>query len=123
MSSALDFPALFPLAALPEFPTIGESLTYQATGLTVVLLALCMIWASLELIGLHFKRVERRAKAARSAEPAATAGVPPEVIAVIAGVVHVMLGASRRIHSVKRAEPAVGGAGEGRRQITASRQG
>ncbi len=119
-----------PLATLPEYPNVGESLLYQATGLAVVLIALCTIWFLLELIGVFFKRADARVKTA-PVSPVATAApavasepppgtIPAEVVAVIAAAVHVTLGGRHRIHSVTPALSPVDWAREGRREIFAS---
>jgi hypothetical protein len=122
-TSALSASAL--VAYLPEFPTLRESLGFQANGLIVVLIALCSIWGVLELIGLYFKRVERQAGlVAETTGPAAPqpaeVGLSPEIIAVIASAVHATLGPRHRIHAVTTVEPPVDWAREGRRQIFAS---
>ena len=122
------------LAYLPDYPTVGESLMFQLNGLIVVMLALCSIWGVLEVIGLYFKRADRRVAdakrvaqlAAIPAEPAkagqtlGAAGVSPQTVAAIAAAVHAVLGAPHRIHHVKPADAPVDWAREGRRQIFAS---
>jgi Na+-transporting methylmalonyl-CoA/oxaloacetate decarboxylase gamma subunit len=123
------------LAFLPDYPTVGESLTFQVTGLVVVLAALCSIWGLVELIGAIFKRIEARrgtaaqlpvgapvvpAEPATAGQAAGSPGLTPEILAVIAAAVHVTLGGSHRVTVVKPAETAVDWAREGRRQIFAS---
>ena len=131
MMSASWFTSTPQLAALPEYPSVGESLLYQATGLAVVLIALCSIWFLLELIGVFFKRADARAKAGATTSPTPTAAravaseplsgpIPPEVVAVIAAAVHFTLGGRHRIHSFTPALTPVDWAREGRREIFAS---
>ena len=103
-----------PLLALPEHPTLGESLVYQINGLVVVFIALGLIWAMMEIMGAIFRRVADH-QAARAAavptvaapEPAAPApataaadGVDPATYAAIVAAVHCTLGQGHRIVGV-----------------------
>ena len=103
-----------PLLALPEHPTLGESLVYQINGLVVVFIALGLIWAMMEIMGAIFRRVAVH-QAARAAavptvaapEPAAPApataaadGVDPATYAAIVAAVHCTLGQGHRIVGV-----------------------
>lgn len=138
------------LAALPEFPSVGESLVFQLTGLVVVFTALGSIWGLLELMGWAF-RVAARAKqsAAHPAFTGATAhantkiAAPPstakpaepptptpppgatnpavEIAAVISACAYLATeGRPFRIVSVVPVEPHLDWAREGRREIWAS---
>jgi sodium pump decarboxylase gamma subunit len=103
-----------PLLALPEHPTLGESLVYQINGLVVVFIALGLIWAMMEIMGAIFRRVavDQAARAAAvptvaAPEPAAPApataaadGVDPATYAAIVAAVHCTLGQGHRIVGV-----------------------
>lgn len=121
-------------ASLPEFPTLGESITFQFTGLLVVFTALSSIWASVELMGWMF-RLAARAKARRvaaqavllpatdaeSSAAAASDQPPPEIVALIAAAVYAATdGKSHRIASITPLDPNTDWAREGRRNIFAS---
>ncbi len=116
------------LGVLPEHPSLGESIPYQLTGLAVVFIALGLIWAALEVMGLYFKRrAPAPAVAPVSAAPAAPApvvpaGLPPELVAVIAATVQVSLEGPYRIQAIVPVNPGQDWAHEGRRQIFASHQ-
>lgn len=130
---------LYPLAAaLPEKPTMSESLQYGMVGLIVVFTALCSIWALLELMGVVFRSLERRRKAREEAAMVAAIrdndttsvddNIAPETVAVISAAVYACLEAGAHIVSimpVDRAAPArdlqlMAWSSEGRRQIFAS---
>lgn len=122
-----------PLGVLSEHPGVLETITYQLNGLVVVFLALCFIWAVMEVVGLFFRRKaaaeEAVVKAAKLAAEEAAAlaltnapaepSLPPELIAVIAAAVKVTLRHKRyKVHAIVPA--ASDWAREGRRQIFSS---
>lgn len=105
-----------PLLALPEHPTLGESLVYQINGLVVVFIALGLIWAMMEIMGAIFRRVAGHQAARAVAVPtvaapeptapapataaAAVDGVDPATYAAIVAAVHCTLGQGHRIVGV-----------------------
>ena len=122
------------LAALPEFPSVRESLGFQLTGLMVVFIALVLIWGLMELSGAIFRRLDASAKTrvpapAPAAAPATPAAAPASVsaspedgpdaatLAVIFAAVHTVLGgAAHRVVSVTpAAEAPLDWSREGRR--------
>lgn len=117
-----------PLAALPDYPSVGESVLFQLNGLIVVFLALGSIWGMLELMGVIFRRskpaVTPPASATTAAPTPASApagAVPPEIIAVISAAVHVATaGQAHRIAAIVPANAELDWAREGRRTIFAS---
>ncbi len=125
-----------PLAALPEFPSIGESILFQLNGLIVVFIALGSIWGMLELMGLVFRRSKPTPAAAQSAHaslpgiaapsaPVSASGeLRPELIAAISAAVHVTIaGQPHRIAAIIPASvDSEHWAREGRRSIFASRK-
>ena len=127
-------PAL--LGVLPEYPTMPEVISFQATGLMVVFLALGSLWFLLSIAGRIFAFRDARVAAAKAAAapvtlaPALTASpasappaeAPPAgaVLAVIAAAVHVTLGRRARVVSVSPVRVDGDWAREGRRQIFAS---
>ncbi len=132
---AASLPPLPPLATLPEFPSLSETMAYQLNGLIVVGLALGSIWLLVEIIGAWFRGADRRAAEARAAAaaaapavanptpaatPTATPSDAPELIAVIAAAVHCTLGANARVVSVAPGESSADWAREGRRTIFSS---
>lgn len=122
------------LAALPDYPTIGDSILFQLNGLIVVFIALGSIWGLLEIMGWFFRRTKPStpspapasslpSAAGTSALPPAAAPIPPELIAVISAAVHVATaGRPHRIASIVPAplESELDWAREGRRTIFAS---
>lgn len=95
------------IASLPEFPTLRESLAFQAIGLIVVFIALCSIWLLLELMGLYFRRRDSVAVESPVHAPSAEgAAVDPATAALITAAVHVSLGGNHRIHSITPAGSA-----------------
>lgn len=125
--AVLPFPSL-PLAALPDYPTMGESVLFQLTGLVVVFLALGSIWGMLEIMGVFFRRAKPVPPAAATAAPSSVAPATadttsPELLAVISAAVHVAL--AGRPHRIAAVVPAPvdsehDWAREGRRTIFAS---
>jgi Na+-transporting methylmalonyl-CoA/oxaloacetate decarboxylase gamma subunit len=119
-----------PVASLPEFPSLSESIIYQVNGLIVVFTALSLIWGLLELMALWFKWRARVAKAAAVASapvavPAAAASddLAPELVAAMAAAVHHTLGGTTRITSIVRVDAPDGEwTREGRRQIHSARK-
>jgi Oxaloacetate decarboxylase, gamma chain. len=121
-----------PLATLPDYPSVGESVLFQLNGLIVVFLALGSIWGMLELMGVIFRRskpaVTPPASAAATSPAAAptpastpACAVPPEIIAVISAAVHVATaGQPHRIAAIVPANAQLDWAREGRRTIFAS---
>lgn len=105
-----------PLLALPEHPTLSESLVYQVNGLVVVFIALGLIWAMMEIMGAIFRRVAGHQAARAVAVPtvaapeptapapataaAAVDGVDPATYAAIVAAVHCTLGQGHRIVGV-----------------------
>lgn len=109
-----------PLLALPEHPTLGESLVYQINGLVVVFIALGLIWAMMEIMGAIFRRVAVHQAARAAAVPTVAApelaapgpapatataaasadGVDPATYAAIVAAVHCTLGQGHRIVGV-----------------------
>ncbi len=132
-------PALVPFALAP-YPSIGESLRFQLTGLVVVFIVLGAIWALMEIIGAFFKRRQAALDAAKKVSqapvaippvPAPVVSAPPaplesgsgpsaEITAVIAAAVHMTLGPRFRIHSIAPVSENLDWAREGRRTIFAS---
>ncbi len=124
------------LAALPEFPSLGESVLFQLNGLIVVFIALGSIWGMLELMGLFFRRSKpapattqpapapTSPRAAPSASDSAANELPPELLAAISAAIHVAL--AGRAHRITAIVPAAidseHWAREGRRSIFASRK-
>lgn len=125
-----------PLAALAEYPSLGDTVAFQINGLIVVFLVLGSIWFLLELIGKVFQRRDAALAKARSIAPAPAAvvpasptatspaassdGPPPEIVALIAAVVHTTFGPGHRIAAINPARIDQDWAREGRRQIFAS---
>jgi hypothetical protein len=99
------------LAVLPEYPSVGESFTYQLSGLFVVFMALGGIWALLEVIGGFFRRADaRRIKPPETVTPpAATVEVEPVIApltsALIAATVHSAFEGRARILSATPEDP------------------
>lgn len=117
------------LGVLPDHPSLSESIPFQLTGLAVVFIALGLIWLALEAMGLYFKRRTPAPSAAPAAvappapaAPAVPAGLPPELVAVIAATVQVSLEGPYRIQAIVPVNPGQDWAHEGRRQIFASHQ-
>lgn len=119
------------LGVLPDHPSLSDSIPYQLTGLAVVFIALGLIWVALEVMGLYFKRrapapvvapVPAAPVAAAPVTPAVPAGLPPELVAVIAATVQVSLEGPYRIQAIVPVNPGQDWAHEGRRQIFASHQ-
>lgn len=127
-------PTLPPLAFLPEYPTVLETLGYQAVGLIVVFTALGLIWLMLEAMGAWFRRLAARpakpAAAPAAATPAspppepaavALAAVEPPLAVIIAAAVHtVMRGRRHRVVSITPAPEHQAWSVEGRRHIFSS---
>lgn len=126
-----------PPGLLPTHPSLSEMLSFQATGLLIVFLALGSIWFALEIIGRIFQFWEKRRAAvptpaptpapapaaAIPAEPppaAADEGVPAGVLVAIAAAVHETLGPRGRVAAVRSITTDQDWAREGRRQIFAS---
>lgn len=116
---------------LSDNPTLGESLTYQATGLIVVFTALGLIWLVLTMVGTYFKRADAvaqakaKAKAAAAAEaakaaPAVSDELTPQVVAAITAAVQVTLEGAFRIQAIIPVQNRQDWAHEGRRRIFAS---
>ena len=120
-------------ATLPEFPSLGESLEFQLTGLAVVFIALSSIWGLLELMGWIFRAIAKRAD--RRVPPPAPSplvtlspgfasrngALPTEVAAAITAAVFVVCdGQHCRIASITPADAGFDWAREGRREIFAS---
>ena len=109
-----------PLATLPAYPSIPESLAFQLNGLIVVFIALGAIWGLMELSGVIFRSQHRRQKA-ESVRPTVvqerTDEVSPEILAVIAAVVATVISQPHRIHRVSTESPLRDWAREGRREI------
>ncbi len=102
------------LAALPEYPSVPDSLAYQLTGLAVVFIALGGIWGLLEISGACFRRIN--AHHAGAAEPVPelppasqiatpSAGVAPLTHALVAASVHAFFRGRARIVSVGETPP------------------
>lgn len=114
-------------AALPDFPTLGDSIRFQLTGLAVVFIALGSIWAAMELIGAYFRRHPQSAPVPPPA-PAPTRATAVEpgpdaaTLAIIAAAIHVTIGGPHRIHAITAADHPVDWAREGRRHQFASHQ-
>jgi len=127
-------PAVLALA-LPEYPTLGQSLQYQLTGFLVVAFTLGSLAFLVGLIGRFFAALDARrtvtpvlsARPAPIAPPTpapATDDISPAVLAAIAGAVAAALGDSRfAIRGVQVADPRqnLAWSAEGRRSIYASR--
>lgn len=136
-------PSLPPLAFLSEYPTMLETLGYQAVGLIVVFTALGLIWIMLEAMGAWFRRLAARpAKAAPAAAAPATAPVslprpvgvalakdgpiapattePPLAVIIAAAVHTVMRGRRHRVVSITPAPEHQAWSVEGRRHIFSS---
>ncbi len=89
------------IAALPEFPTLRESLAFQTIGLIVVFIALCSIWVLLEIIGLYFRRNGNQTAATPTPAKAPSDGTAdPATIILVAAAVHASLGAGHRVHAI-----------------------
>jgi Na+-transporting methylmalonyl-CoA/oxaloacetate decarboxylase gamma subunit len=118
-----SLPACF-IASLPEFPSLGESLRFQLTGLAVVFIALGSIWAVMEIAGAWFKRHPQPVASAPAAPTVAPAdaAIDPATLAIIAAAVHVTVGGPHRIHAITAADHPVDWAREGRRHHFASHQ-
>lgn len=127
--------ALPPLAFLPEYPTVIETLGYQAVGLIVVFTALGLIWLMLEGMGAWFRGLAaRNAKPAPAALPLAALAAPapnaaplppspaePHIAVIIAAAVHTVLrGQRHRIVSITTAPENQAWSVEGRRHIFSS---
>ena len=116
------------LGVLPDHPSLSESIPFQLTGLAVVFIALGLIWVALEVMGLYFKRrapapaVAPVPAASAAPAPVVPAGLPPELVAVIAATVQVSLEGPYRIQAIVPVNPGQDWAHEGRRQIFASHQ-
>ncbi len=112
------------VASLPEFPSLGESVRFQLTGLAVVFIALGSIWAVMEIAGAWFKRHPQPVAAVPSAPavPPADSAIDPATLAIIAAAVHVTVGGPYRIHAITAADHPVDWAREGRRHHFASHQ-
>ena len=128
---------------------IGDSIVFQLDGMLVVFITLALIWASITLLGIYFKRAAIMAAASAAAtaatqtrpapsvppatpvpgvpvesadaSPLASSDLSPELVAVIAAAVQLTLRDAYRIHAIV---PVAGHdwAHEGRRQIFASHQ-
>ena len=130
-----------PPGLLPTHPSVSEMLSFQATGLLIVFLALGSIWFSLEIIGRIFQFLEKRRAAVPTSAPealpaqvppaaipakpapapaAAATGVPAGVLVAIAAAVHETLGPRGRVAAVRSITTDQDWAREGRRQIFAS---
>lgn len=116
---------------LPEHPGLAESLRFQFVGFMIVMLVLSTLWLLIQCVGAIFQKTASRVKAIpskKSAPAMSNAGsTPPEVVAAIAAAVHVVVGASHRIVSVRPVVVATQSAlninawsVEGRRQIFSS---
>lgn len=118
-----SLPAIF-FSSLSEFPSLGESLRFQLTGLAVVFIALGSIWAVMEIAGAWFRRHPQKvaAPAPAPAAPPADAAMDHATLAIIAAAVHVTVGGPHRIHAVTDADHPVDWAREGRRHHFASHQ-
>ena len=125
---------LLPVLALtlPDYPTLGESLQYQLTGLLVVVFALGSLALLVGLIGRIFAALDARQAAAPAPAPTRTAEptsenpeeISPAVLAAIAGAVAATLGDQRfAIRGVQVADTrqSLAWSAEGRRSIYASR--
>jgi Na+-transporting methylmalonyl-CoA/oxaloacetate decarboxylase gamma subunit len=126
-------PFLPPLAFLPEYPTVLETLGYQAVGLVVVFTALGLIWLLLEAMSAWFRRLAAH-RVKSTPAPAAPAAAPSEALAkegptqseppvavIIAAAVHtVMRGRRHRIVSITTAPEHQAWSVEGRRHIFSS---
>lgn len=124
------------LAALPEYPTVGQTLSFQLNGLMVVFLTLGSIWFLLSIIGTLFRLLGPKTApvpATAAASPAAapvtaqpvttpeSAGGPsPHVVAAIAAAVYATMGGRVRIAAITPSQVDGDWAREGRRQIFAS---
>lgn len=109
-----------PLASLPAYPSIPESLAFQLNGLIVVFIALGAIWGLMELSGVIFRRQSQRQnlESVRPAiVPQRSEEVPPEILAVIAAVVATVINQPHRINRVSTESPVRDWAREGRREI------
>lgn len=116
-------------AALPDYPTLGDSIRFQLTGLAVVFIALGSIWAAMELIGAYFRRHPQPAPApaavpAPAPTPATAVEPGPDAatLAIIAAAIHVTIGGPHRIHAITAADHPADWAREGRRHQFASHQ-
>jgi len=118
-------PLTFLAAAIPDYPTLGDSLRFQLTGLAVVFIALGSIWAAMELIGAYFRRhpqLEPAPVSAPAPAPAVEPGPDATTLAIIAAAIHVTIGGPHRIHAITAADHPVDWAREGRRHHFASHQ-
>lgn len=117
-----------PAAALPDHPHLLESIAFQLNGLIVVFIALGLIWGMLEIMGIFFRRAERKAVPTPGAIPAAAPlpaatvpeGVTLEQVAAITAAIEFTFGPNHRIEAIVPYEPVLDWAQEGRRQIFAS---
>lgn len=117
-----------PLSALAEYPSVGDSIEFQLSGLVVVFVALSSIWGVMELMGLYFRRrkapAPRPAAAVVAAAPAPAvqpAGLDPDIVAVIAAAAACStFGGNFRICSITPVTGSLDWAREGRREIFAS---
>ncbi len=102
-------------AALPPRPGFFESVSYQVVGLVVVFIALGSIWLLMELMGWIFRGLARHRAAAAAApapvvpsvtpaEPMASSGITPEVLAVLTAAVNEMLESRGRIVGITSVE-------------------
>jgi len=115
---------IFLAAQLTDRPSMGESLVFQFTGLVIVLTVLGGLWIGLELSGIYFRsRIPLAEKPAAPVPLPQPEGLDPVVLALIATAVHVTLGGSHRILSIKppgsRTESQIWSV-EGRREVFAS---
>lgn len=124
-------PAVLALT-LPEYPSLGESLQFQATGFLVVVFTLGSLALLVGLVGRIFTALDARrstvpappARAGHRADTASGGEIPPQVLAAIAGAVAATLGDRRfAIRGVQAADPRhnLAWGAEGRRSIYASR--
>lgn len=103
-------------AVLPEYPSLGETLAYQLSGLMVVFLVLGTIWGLLELTGAFFKRAPRAAKPTEAKpvvvapEPVASVEMHEELTplsaALITATVHAASQGRARVLSIGPEDPS-----------------
>lgn len=111
----VPFPDRLMLAVLPEFPGLGESVSYQLSGLFVVIVALGGIWVLLEIIGAFFRWAEARKieppvivsteVAPVDAEPVISPLISPLTSALITATVHAAFEGRARIVSATPEDP------------------
>lgn len=115
--------------ALPAHPTLGENLSFQLVGLTIVLGALYVLYLLCAGVGLLFQRLETRQITRGHATATTMAGNEPAIataphddvpIAVIAAAVAAAVERPHRLLEV-RPQPQAWSL-EGRRLITTSHQ-